>query len=217
MILIIMRDTDLFQLALGLTRPWYVSSCEFDVSKHRLDIEIDFPRGGTFACPSCGREGCSAYDTERHEWRHLNFFQHEAYLAARVPRVNCVDCGIKTMEVPWARSGSGFTLLFEALIMMMAKAMPVKSIADIVKEHDTRLWRVLTHYVHESRQESDFSAVAQVGVDETSNKRGHNKYPPAEPEILRLLAPQRGLTAIGESQNRSLCIVATLTSIVPMN
>jgi hypothetical protein len=23
------------------------------------------------------------------------------------------------------------------------------------------------------------------------------KYPPAEPEVLRLLAPQRGLTAIG--------------------
>ncbi|WP_435548660.1 transposase family protein [Desulfobacterium sp. N47] len=45
-----------------------------------------------------------------HEWRHLNFFQHEAYLTARVPRVDCGDCGIKTVEVPWARSGSGFTL-----------------------------------------------------------------------------------------------------------
>jgi len=169
-----MRDTELFQLALGLTSPWHVVSCEFDLDKRRLDIEIDFPRGSVFACPSCGREGCGAYDTERHEWRHLNFFQHEAYLAARVPRVNCGDCGVRTVEVPWARSGSGFTLLFEALIMMMAKAMPVKSIADIVKEHDTRLWRVLNHYVHESRQGADFSAVTEVGVDETSSKRGHN-------------------------------------------
>ena len=169
-----MRDTELFQLALGLTSPWYVVSCEFDLDKRRLDVEIDFPRGSVFACPSCGREGCGAYDTERHEWRHLNFFQHEAYLTARVPRVNCGDCGVKTVEVPWARSGSGFTLLFEALIMMMAKAMPVKSIADIVKEHDTRLWRVLNHYVHESRQGADFSAVTEVGVDETSSKRGHN-------------------------------------------
>jgi transposase len=104
----------------------------------------------------------------------LNFFQHEAYLSARVPRVSCGDCGIKTIEVPWARSGGGFTLLFEALIMMMAKAMPVKSIADIVKEHDTRIWRVLNHYVHQSRQGSDFSTVTEVGVDETSSKRGHN-------------------------------------------
>lgn len=169
-----MRDTDLFQLALGLTPPWHVASCEFDPEKHRLDIEIDFPRGSLFACPICGREGCHAYDTERHSWRHLNFFQHEAYLTARVPRVSCVGCGIKTIEAPWARSGSGFTLLFEALIMMLAKAMPVKSIADLVKEHDTRIWRVLNHYVHESRQGADFSAVTEVGVDETSSRRGHN-------------------------------------------
>nr|CBX26806.1 hypothetical protein N47_A08350 [uncultured Desulfobacterium sp.] len=112
-----MRDTELFQLALGLTSPWHVESCKFDLDKHRLDVKIDFPRGSVFACPSCGKEGCGAYDTEQHEWRHLNFFQHEAYLTARVPRVDCGDCGIKTVEVPWARSGSGFTLLFEALII----------------------------------------------------------------------------------------------------
>lgn len=169
-----MRDTDLFQLALGLTPPWYVVSCAFNQDKHRLDIEFDFPRGSLFSCPSCGKEGCNAYDTERHTWRHLNFFQHEAYLTAPVPRVNCGDCGVKTIEVSWARSRSGFTLLFEALIMMLAKGMPVKSIANLVKEHDTRLWRVLDHYVHESRDRSDFSAVTAVGVDETSSKRGHN-------------------------------------------
>jgi transposase len=104
----------------------------------------------------------------------LNFFQHEAYLSARVPRCNCGNCGVKTVDVPWARTGSGFTLLFEALVMVMAKAMPVKSIADLLKEHDTRLWRVLDHYVHQSRQRADFSAVTEVGVDETSSKRGHN-------------------------------------------
>jgi len=104
----------------------------------------------------------------------LNFFQHEAYLSARVPRCNCGDCGVKTVDVPWARPGSGFTLLFEALVMVMAKAMPVKSIADLLKEHDTRLWRVLDHYVHQSRQGADFSAVTAVGMDETSSKRGHN-------------------------------------------
>jgi transposase len=58
--------------------------------------------------------------------------------------------------------------------MTMAKAMPVKSIADIVKEHDTRIWRVLNHYVHQSRQGADFSTVTEVGIDETSSKRGHN-------------------------------------------
>jgi len=34
-------------------------------------------------------------------------------------------CGIKKVEVPWARPGSGFTLLFEALIMALVKEMTV--------------------------------------------------------------------------------------------
>jgi len=41
-------------------------------------------------------------------------------------------------------------LLFEAIIMTMAKSMPVKNIAKFINEHDTRLWRVLHHYVDEA-------------------------------------------------------------------
>lgn len=50
-----MRDTDLFQLALGLVPPWMVKACAFDAEKKRLDIEIDFARGGRFPCPCCGQ------------------------------------------------------------------------------------------------------------------------------------------------------------------
>ena len=58
--------------------------------------------------------------------------------------------------------------------MMLVKAMPVKSIADLVKEHNTRILRVLHHYADESRQDVDFFTVTAVGVDETCSKRGHN-------------------------------------------
>ncbi len=73
----------------------------------------------------CGQEHCPAYDTEERTWRHLNFFQHETYLHARVPRAECPQCGVKTVAVPWARPGSGFTLLFEALVMTLVRQMPV--------------------------------------------------------------------------------------------
>jgi transposase len=107
-------------------------------------------------------------------WRHLNFFQHEAYLTAKVPRTKCDKCGTHLITVPWARSDSGFTLLFEAMIMILAKSMPVKTIANFVNEHDTRLWRVLHHYVDDAREKADHSQVKQVGMDETSRRRGHN-------------------------------------------
>jgi hypothetical protein len=64
-----------------------------------------------------------------------------------VPRVRCEICGIRQVNVLWARPDSGFTLLFEAMVMTMVSAMPVKAVARIVGEHDTRLWRVVHHYV----------------------------------------------------------------------
>jgi transposase len=101
-------------------------------------------------------------------WRHLNFFQHEAYLHARVPRVRCDKCGIKTVNVPWARPGSGFTLLFEALVMTMVAAMPVKAVARIVGEHDTRLWRVIHHYVDAARARTNAAGMTRLAIDETA-------------------------------------------------
>jgi transposase len=169
-----MRDTDLFQLALGLTPPWEVVSCEFDPRQQRLDIRLGFPRGSMFTCPECGQMGLKAHDTVEKTWRHLNFFQHEAYLSAKVPRVRCSKCGVKLLPVPWARPGSGFTLLFEAMIMTLVKAMPVKTVAAYVGEHDTRLWRILHHYVDQARERADFSRITRFGVDETACKRGHN-------------------------------------------
>lgn len=65
-----------------------------------------------------GEEGCTqkvtAYDSSERRWQHLNFFQYKTYIHARLPRIKCPEHGVKTASVAWARSGSGFTLLFES-------------------------------------------------------------------------------------------------------
>jgi transposase len=107
-------------------------------------------------------------------WRHLNFFQHKTELIARVPRVKCPKCGVRQVQVPWARPDSGFTALFEAFCMTLAKDMPITKIADLVEEYDTRIWRIVRHHVSEGRGKEDYSEVKELGVDETSARKGHN-------------------------------------------
>lgn len=167
-----MRDVDLFQQALGLDAPWRVTDCTFE--QRRLELRIDFAEGARFACPECAKDGCPVHDSETKTWRHLDFFEHEAYLTARVPRVRCPEHGVHLVAVPWARAQSGFTLLFEALVMALAKQMPVAAIAGLVGEHDTRLWRIVHHYVDDALQRQDLSSVTRLGVDETSFKRGQD-------------------------------------------
>ena len=169
-----MHDVDLFGAALGLEKPWQVVAVEFDVERRRLDLRIDFGKGGRFPCPECGRADCPVHDTEPHTWRHLNFFQHEAYLHARVPRVECPEHGVKQVKVPWARGRSDFTLLFEALVMALVKEMPVKAIARLVGEHDTKIWRVVHYWVDEAVEAQDLSRMEELGIDDTSFRRGQS-------------------------------------------
>ena len=168
-----MDQNQLFSLAIGLVPPWLVDHVTFTVEEKRLDLHINFPAGSRFACPVCGEE-CPVHDTREHTWRHMDFFQHEAYLHARVPRVACPEHGVHQVAVPWAREGSQFTLLFEALIMTLVREMPVLTVARMVGETDTLLWRVIKHYVSEARTTVDMADVHAIGVDETSSRRGHD-------------------------------------------
>jgi transposase len=169
-----MEDRELFGLALGLQKPWFIDRLTLDVPGRELNIWIDFERGGEFACPDCASTGCKAYDTEERSWRHLDFFQYRTTLTARTPRISCPGCGVRPSVVPWARPGSGFTLLLEALILRLAKEMPVNVLARLLDEHDTRLWRVIRHYVDEARLARQDSNVRNVGIDETASRRGQN-------------------------------------------
>jgi transposase len=169
-----MRDLELFSRALGLREPWRVVETSFDAEQRRLDLRLDFERGARFACPVCERPDCEVHDTSEKSWRHLDFFQHQAYLSARVPRVRCPEHGVHQVRVAWAREGSGFTLLFEALVMALVAEMPVRAMADLVGEHDTRVWRVVHHYVDAARAREDLSTVERVGIDETSFRRGQD-------------------------------------------
>ncbi len=166
-----MNNLELFQAALGLQEPWLVVNTEFDPDKQRLDVYLDFARGARFPCPEGDEAACPVHDTTDKTWRHLDFFEHQAYLHARVPRVNCPSHGVRQVGVPWARPDAGFTLLFEALLMAMLAEMPVKAVAHVVGEHDTRLWRVLHHYVSTARESLSMEELTKVGIDETSARR----------------------------------------------
>jgi transposase len=167
----------LFSLGLGIDKPWYIKSIDLVPSEKapqsmEMHIEVDFAEGATFSLD--GREGSyGVYDTRERIWRHLNFFQYRCYVKARVPRVTDGQGKVRTVSVPWGRSGSGFTLLMEGVILSLVKHMPVRAVAQEIGEHDTRLWRVVEHHVRTALDGQDFSDVRAIGCDEYSHK-GHN-------------------------------------------
>jgi transposase len=184
-----MNANKLFEMALGLGSGWKVVQSEMDVESRQLKIWLDFNVGSQFACPECG-EFCPVHDTVEKKWRHMDFWQHRTELIARVPRTVCPEHGVLLTGVPWAREGSGFTLMMEAVVVLLCQQMSVSAVAKHLGEHDTRIWRILSHYVKEAHEGADWSGVRRIMVDETSARKGH-----------------RYVTAIVDADSRDLLLV----------
>jgi len=169
---------------MGIIKPWYIK--EINQEGMEIEIKIDFVQfhrncfgislkfhevGSKFNYK--GKE-CSVYDTVERTWRHLNLFQYKAYITARVPRIKTEE-GVKVIEVPWARKGSGFTLLFEAFILQLSMCMSISEVSRMMDETENRLWRIATFYTEREIDAQDFSKepITNLAVDEVSRKKGH--------------------------------------------
>jgi hypothetical protein len=132
-----MTPEELFTAALGLSRQWRVAQCRFEGEPKRLELRLEHVPGEHFECPVC-RASCGVHDTIERRWRHMNFFQYRCELVAKVPRTWYRTDGVHQVPVPWAREGSGFTLMMEALMMLLSAEMPVDAMADLLDEHELR-------------------------------------------------------------------------------
>lgn len=167
----------IFEQALGISSPWKISNVDFDLSKKRLDVTIDYDTGTRFFYEDFETKNSGnfkPYDRIKKTWRHLNFFEHECYLTCRVPRIKMSNGKVRLITPPWEGKCPGFTLLFEALLLQLCREMPVNAVSLFTGVDDNKLWRLLNFYVEEKRQTEDFSEVTQFGFDETSKKKRHD-------------------------------------------
>jgi transposase len=171
-----MNSETLFSQALGLQAPWTVASVRFEQTldaQRQLHLHLEFTKGSKFK-DATGID-CPVYDTTEQSWQHLGFFEHHCFIHAKVPRITTSVGKVRLVPVPWARSGSGFTLLFEAFAMaLIEREMPVNRVAEILGVYPQRVWSVFNHWVSQAIANDNPSSITRLGVDETSSKKGHS-------------------------------------------
>jgi transposase len=195
-----MDAKDLFTMALQLTPEWKVTDCQLDQVARRLTLKLDFQAGSKFSAPGAVHQLlCPVHDTVEKTWRHLDFFQYQTELVARVPRVKTPEGQVVQVEVPWARPGSGFTLMFEAWAMLLCGEMPVQEAGRLLGENDTRLWRLVAHYVEAAQAARSWAQVRRLLLDETSARKGHRyvtNFVDADTRELLFMSEGREATAV---------------------
>lgn len=167
-----MATEKIFEAALGINTPWYIAGLNFEPSQRKLRIRVDFEVGTRFAVP--GQSGDHpVHDTVTKTYRHLNFFQHECELEVRVPRVKLPDGSVRQAAPPWAGKLSGFTLLFEAFVMLLCREMTFSGVARITRLSVHRVMTLCKRYVNTAVSAADNSEVRRLAIDETSRAKGH--------------------------------------------
>jgi transposase len=111
---------------------------------------------------------------------------------------------VTQLAVPWARPGSRFTLLFEALALMLAPTMSVSAASRQLRVTSHRLWRVISHHVAAARAQESHAEVRAIGVDETASKRGQryiSVFYDLDAQRLLFATPGRDQTTLGAFAN----------------
>jgi len=172
------KPEDTFKQLLGLNDCWDVESARYDEEAGLFELRVRETEKLWIAerCPHDNSDGVTCYDhVKEMRWRHLNVFSKECEIVSELPRGLCPKCGkVYRVRPPWEGRGKHFTMEFEAFALTLIREMPVKKAAEIMRETDTRLWRIVHGHVDAAYKQLDMKEVTCVGVDEMSRRKGHN-------------------------------------------
>lgn len=134
--------------------------------------------------------------------------QFQTIIRSRVPRSECPDHGVKTINVPWAGSNSRFTLLFEKFaIDVMIAAKSLTSAASLLGLSWDQLHYIQARAVARGLSRRELDDIKYVGIDEKSFLKGH-KY-------ATLMVDINGSRVLDVVQDRTLAAAEELWQRLP--
>jgi len=167
-----MRDRELYAQILGVVFPWRVHDVQLDVAGEQVTVFVQAEASAAWKCPECGREA-PRYDQRSRRWRHLDTCQFQTYLVADVPRVQCPEHGVRQVAVPWAEPNSGFTALFEALVIDWLREASMSAVSRQLGVTWDEVDRIMGRAVERGLARRQAQPVRRLGVDETSFQKRH--------------------------------------------
>lgn len=168
-----MRDKELYSKILGIQAPWTVTDIELNLKAGEVKVYVGQEEGAKQTCPKCGAS-CPGYDKRRRQWRHLDTCQLKTILVAELPRVQCAEHGVISVHVPWAEPGSGFTALYEALVIDWLKEASIQAVSRQLSLSWNAIDGVMQRAVTRGLVRRVTESPRHIGVDETSFRKGHD-------------------------------------------
>ena len=91
-----------------------------------------------------------------------------------MPRVKCPEHGVVTTTVPWAEPNSGFTALFEALVIDWLKEASTSAVARLMGLSWNAIDGIMQRAVKRGLARRKKTYAQHLGVDETAFRKRHD-------------------------------------------
>ena len=168
-----MLDTALFSRLLQLSKPWKVERVALSPQDEHLDVFLEHHRKGRFVCPECSLV-LPIYDhVPSRRWRHLDHGGYLTWLHARLPRVHCLEHGVRRVTVPWALPEARSTTAFECHAIDVLLEADVLGAARLLRISWDEAWNFMERAVVRGQQAKKRRVIAHLGVDEKAVAKGH--------------------------------------------
>lgn len=169
-----MQDKELYRQLMGLKEPWKVREVKVDFEGFKVDVWVEWPPEKKGTCPKCGKSGAIYDHREERKWRHLDTMQFQTILHCRIPRINCVEHGVKSIEIPWAEKNSRFTALFERLaIDVLLGCQNQTKAKELLGLSWDEVHLIMEKAVSRGLKRRTDTEIKYIGVDEKSFLRKH--------------------------------------------
>lgn len=170
-----MQVSSLLEAVLPL-QGWRVVGVQHLEAEQVLEVRLEAAHKRA-SCSQCGAARRRHHDLRGGErrWVAPDAWQVRTVLVARLRRVNCRQCGVRTEAVPWARTGSRYTRGLEVQVAEMARNASLLA----VSRHFRLGWKVVYGMVKRLVTEAlgrKKRRLRRIGVDEISYGGGQDKY-----------------------------------------
>jgi len=138
-----------------------------------LQIEMRPRKGSRPICSSCGKKG-PVHQTEKARlFEFVPFWGIAVFLAYRMRRVKCPQCGVKVERVPWAVGKHRLTTAFAWFLAGWAKRLSWSVAAEAFWTSYYHVFASVKMAVDWGREHMDLSGIEAIGIDEIAMGRGH--------------------------------------------
>jgi hypothetical protein len=66
------KDTQLYEQLLGLSKPWSVSRVDLQLEHNRITVHVQCDKGVVWGDPETGQDRAHVHGWVQREWRHLD-------------------------------------------------------------------------------------------------------------------------------------------------